>query len=396
MGQIIYNPDENKIYVNDFGESVYITLEDIYQAITGSGWNVVEKIGDLIYRFHCRIEFNKTNFWERNKIWVFADGIVNASDKTLVRCNYEIDTSYYFRLGEITNEEQKTSKNGCVIINEESVENSVTFFWWYIWKTNTKIDILSTVFKSPNSKYPIIRTDTNDYGEVRCWNVFVECEGFNFWCKPKFSGIWGRSSLNTDDNTERVYLSDLNNGIWNPDYVRNVTLRNCGQVCHLANVKHTQLIDIDSNTWRVGFCDWDGPGLYGDATEKYSFNLKIQDRDGNPISSADVELYDKDDNLVFQSGTNDDGTIPEQLIAVRLYQPPDGWVGWYASDEPKIDWNPFRLVVTKEGYAKVEQVVTINKPVNWVVSLGAETYRIDDIINSINSIPQKVWDYELG
>ena len=128
MGQIIYNPDENKIYVNDFGESVYITLEDIYQAIAGSGWNVVERIGDLIYRFHCRIEFNKTNFWERNKIWVFADGIVNASDKTLVRCNYEIDTSYYFRLGEITNEEQKTSKNGCVIINEESVENSVTFF----------------------------------------------------------------------------------------------------------------------------------------------------------------------------------------------------------------------------------------------------------------------------
>jgi hypothetical protein len=396
MGSITYNVDENRIYISDFGEGNYITLEDIYQANVANNWGIIEKIGDFIYRFHCRVRFNKTNFWERNKVWVFADGIVDSSNKTLVECYYEEWASYYFRLGEVTNEEQRTSKNGCVIINEESTENSVTLFWWYIWKTYTKIDILSTTFKSPNSRNPIIRTDTNDYGTVRCWNVFTECEGFYFWCEPKFSGFWGRGCSSPILDAERVFMTDLDLGIWNPVYIRNVTLRNCKQVCHLANVIHAQLIDVDPNTWKVGFYDWDGPGLYGDVTEKYTFNLRVQDKDGNPLGGAAVELYDKDNNLVFQVGTQPDGTISEQIVGVKLYQPPDGWVNWYASDEPKIDWNPFRLVVTKEGYAKVEQVVTINKPVNWVVSLGAETYRIDDIINSINSIPQKVWDYELG
>jgi len=385
MGSITYNVDENRIYISDFGEGNYITLEDIYQANVANNWGIIEKIGDFIYRFHCRVRFNKTNFWERNKVWVFADGIVDSSNKTLVECYYEEWASYYFRLGEVTNEEQRTSKNGCVIINEESTENSVTLFWWYIWKTYTKIDILSTTFKSPNSTNPIIRTDTNDYGEVRIWNVFAECEGFSFWCKPKFAGLWGRCSLNTDENAERVFLSDLGGGVWNPTYLRNVTLRNCGQVCHLANVNHAQLIDVDPNTWKVGFWDWDGPGLYGDVTEIYTFNLKIQDKDGNPLGGVNVELYDKDSDLIFQTGTDADGTILEQLVSVRFYQPPDGWTGAYASDQPKIDYNPFTLKIEKNGYSTVEEKIRIDDKINWLVSLGAETYKIDDIMNKLQA-----------
>ena len=386
MGTITYDSAANKIIVSDYDPSTYVTLEDIYQADVSGGWGVVDKIGDLIYRFHCRLKIKDSNFWERNKVWAFVNGIVNPSDKLLVECQYSQNTSYYFRLGEITNLEQRTCKNGCIIVNEEKdVSNNVTLFKWFIWGTDTVIDILATTFKSPYSQDPVVATDTNDYGTIRFWNVYTETNGFQILCLPDIAGLWGSGSVNTNEDTERVFLSGLAQGIWAPKYLRNVTLRNCGKLCTVADQTNVKCINVDSNTWLIEFRDWAGPGLYGNVSEIYTLDLLVQNKNGYGVAGATVKLYDKDDNLLFEDQTDGFGRLSTKEVKVRLYEPPDGWTGWYNSSEPKVDYNPFRLVVEHEDYFTAEFTVSINSKVDWLCVLTSEPVGLDELRNELNA-----------
>ena len=258
-------------------------------------------------------------------------------------------------------------------------------FKWFIWKTDTVIDILATTFKSPDCNDPIVVTDTRDYGTIRFWNVYTETNGFQILCLPDIAGLWGSGSVNTNEDTERVFLSGLAQGIWAPKYLRNVTLRNCGKLCTVADQTNVKCINVDSNTWTIGFLDWDGPGLYADVSEIYTFNLLVQNKNGYGVAGATVKLYDKDDNLLFEDQTDGFGRLSTKEVKVRLYEPPDGWTGWYNSSDPKVDYNPFRLVVEHEDYFTAEFTVSINSKVDWLCVLTSEPVGLDELRNELNA-----------
>ena len=99
----------------------------------------------------------------------------------------------------------------------------------------------------------------------------------------------------------------------------------------------------------------------------YTFNLKLIDKNGNPVSGATVKLYDTYGNLVFSLTTNSTGQIPTQYVMTYIT-----W--WNVSENWSVrhekSYNPFTLVVSHPDYPpivmkwSIEQKVDLLLPIN--------------------------------
>jgi len=97
--------------------------------------------------------------------------------------------------------------------------------------------------------------------------------------------------------------------------------------------------------------------ITGSLKVQYSFRLKLVDHLGNPVPNARIILYDKDDNMIFDVTTDENGEIPEQVITAVIYD-----------QNGKTDYNPFRLYVEKNGVKQVEYKLEIYNPVRLTIT----------------------------
>ena len=93
---------------------------------------------------------------------------------------------------------------------------------------------------------------------------------------------------------------------------------------------------------------------------QYSVKVRVVDHLGNPVANAKVTLYDKDDNVVFDLTTDENGEIPEQIVTVQYYD---------ATTSPPTltDYNPFRLRIEKNGVKQAEFKLEIYEPIRMTV-----------------------------
>ena len=108
-----------------------------------------------------------------------------------------------------------------------------------------------------------------------------------------------------------------------------------------------------------------------------SFNLKVIDKDGNPIENATVTLKNKDGAEVFSVTTNASGVIPEQLVT-RTYFEMDG-----TYSATKTDYNPFTLTISHSDYSTKEFNFTLDKKIDWTIAL--EDRRITNVYETDNT-----------
>jgi len=100
--------------------------------------------------------------------------------------------------------------------------------------------------------------------------------------------------------------------------------------------------------------------------KRYSFNLKLIDKNGNPVSGATVKLYDTYGNLVFSLTTNSTGQIPTQYVLT--------YITWWNKSE---NWNtrhekyytPFTLVISHPSYPPIQMKWDIQQPVNLLLPI---------------------------
>lgn len=99
-----------------------------------------------------------------------------------------------------------------------------------------------------------------------------------------------------------------------------------------------------------------------------SFNLKVLDKDNNPINSAAVKIEDSQGNITNLT-TGEDGTITEQnlLIAYYVNNGVGGGIGPDYYD--KTNYNPFILTIVKGGYDNYECEFTLDKEKDWTVAM---------------------------
>jgi len=100
--------------------------------------------------------------------------------------------------------------------------------------------------------------------------------------------------------------------------------------------------------------------------KRYSFNLKLIDKNGNPVSGATVKLYDTYGNLVFSLTTNSTGQIPTQYITTYItwWNMSENW-----SKRHEKYYTPFTLVVSHPSYPPVIMKWDIQQPVNLLLPI---------------------------
>lgn len=106
---------------------------------------------------------------------------------------------------------------------------------------------------------------------------------------------------------------------------------------------------------------------------KYHVNLKIVDQKGNAISGATVKLIDTNGDETFSVTTDLNGDITEQTVMVfdKWWERDASWA------EHNDDYNDFTFKITKPGYNSFVEVITINEPIKWNISLKKSKISID-------------------
>ncbi len=118
----------------------------------------------------------------------------------------------------------------------------------------------------------------------------------------------------------------------------------------------------------------------GYSYKKFHINLKVIDKDGNPISGANVKIWDKDETLVTDVNTGADGKIPEQLLtALYKYK---ATTSSPVISEPKT---PHKIRISYQNYPSKESTFTLDKKIDWTIALKDRPMNVGSI---------KVWGTE--
>jgi len=103
---------------------------------------------------------------------------------------------------------------------------------------------------------------------------------------------------------------------------------------------------------------------------QYTFNLRVIDEAGNPISNAKVRMYNKDGNLIFEKTTDVNGKIPEQIVTRGYYDQDHG--------SELVDFAPLTLEIVKEGLKPYRKSFIPEKAIDWTIKLEHEDISIDE------------------
>jgi len=197
-------------------------------------------------------------------------------------------------------------------------------------------------------------------------------EGFSRFCPDKSTvnvkrfkmkdGRWFGSAVG---NIEDVILQSDWNSMFTLVYsitARDLKVESSASTPYRNYRAYATMIDCDVSD---DLSDWTfccSPGYW--VKFQQSFNLKVIDRNGNPIEGATVILKDKNGTEVFSVTTNSSGVIPEQLVTRTYFEMNS------SSTAMKTDYNPFTLTISHQDYPSKEFTFNITKKIDWTIALS--------------------------
>ena len=123
--------------------------------------------------------------------------------------------------------------------------------------------------------------------------------------------------------------------------------------------KDTILTDCDLENW-VHYLR--GETQLGKILRKYTIHLNVADENGANLPGANVVCKDKNNNVVFNVNTDEEGNIPEQEVTYQeWYQLSAGFHG----EEDAICYSPHSFEISKDEKKNIIENVTLNKPIDW-------------------------------
>jgi len=371
---ITYDSSTNTIVIVGGSETNPYTFEDIYQANQANGWGVVEK-KESAYFIHAIIQLGDGD----NDAW-----LVDKNKQLFFYANYAFKNpsqSGHLVLGEIENEEERTTRNGCYVecygnyftgfhIQEINLFDTKVVSRWSGGGSFSYFRVDSCIGKIWNSELHSIllmgnATDLDIYS-VELGN-FAE----DSIVPPFMYFDVGSGSMEKITVVNCAYAAIH---FWDAGFtIKNLVARNIRNALVLLRFARSESFAID---WEV---DWSRDIFEGNAYEglnklwrQYSFNVRVQDERDNPISGAKVVLKDNNGNIVYSEITNESGRTPIQIL---------NW-GYYTLDGSgnciEYPSTPHTLIVTKQGYRKYEAKIELTKKlIDFPVVLEKEIVNID-------------------
>jgi len=343
-GSITYS--SATIIISDFPESSPCTFEDIYQADASNGWNVVNKQDDNQYEFRCKLQIGDGS----QETWLID---ANKSISHTVNGDFIIIKKYgHLRLGKVVDEEKRTTKDGCYLYTTSNGKNIID-----IWEGT--LELYSTTITAKTSTVLYVRTPGSGH---KIWN-----------CNIIHTTMYGQ--VLPVDIYRTNWQSSTKGPLMSPTYADDVIISDCGTGMELSfvsddiTIRNYKMVNVGTEFYGFRFrgnlyaidteCDWGVVLIWssGKIYRQYTFNLKVVDENGNPISDVTVKVYDKNNNLIFEKITDANGQIPEQIITDGYFNP------------SFHSFSPHTLIVEKEGYETYQIQFTPTKPIDWEISL---------------------------
>lgn len=117
----------------------------------------------------------------------------------------------------------------------------------------------------------------------------------------------------------------------------------------------------------------------------YTISLSVITIDKQPIQGANIKLFDKNNTLVLDTTTDVNGTISSDIIQ-KLYKfMPDNTLAI-------TDYNPFTLVVSKDGYETYTSTFDLTEKYRSVITLTPPEYIYLDKISMVENLNPKIND----
>jgi len=282
---------------------------------------------------------------------------------------------YYFRVddyanvtvGEVLDEATKTTCCGCHFSDYNGGTTQ-----GYFAEYGGNIEIYSSSFWDIRDNWIVVTWNKG----AKVWN----CWGIdNIRISPRYSDIFNvrlqgaydaiRGPENTIDRLEAfdcsmISYATVNMTLWNV-YARRVS--------YVARVFYNSTtviyinpdIQTTSGDWIISWA----AGYYNRSVwQKYTFDLKVTDKYGNPIEGASVRLYDKFGDLVFEATTDANGEIPQQIVTYRKFESADDTVD--TTNSIITVYTPHKLVINHRDYPIKEYTLDVDKPISLTLALG--------------------------
>ena len=367
---ITYDSENNRIIVvgdSTCGDSSSnpCTFEDIYQADVNGGWGVVSKQNDNQYEIKriLQIGDGSTETWliDTNKEISFT-GIV-----TLI----EIENSGHFRLGEIIDETNRTTSNGCYLYMTSSYGNLVRLY------DTAELELLSSTINGNPSVKIEMRSDSNF---IRFWNSLI------LHTQTTANGGIAQADL------YRITIQQTGGVLFNFLYGNDIAITDSSTGLRLSNVESPLTINnvrminegtsfkcswVDADVYAINTeCKWifEWASSVGKVWRQYTFNLKVVDKNGNPIPNASVKIWDKNNNLVVDETTDANGEIPEQTLTYGYYDQDHG--------NTPVMQTPHTIRIAKAGYQTYEKKFTADDKIDWRIALKHSNVCVDQEVMS--------------
>lgn len=386
---ITYDSGTNTITVVGFTEDNPCTFEDIYQADVNNGWGVVNKQNDKQYVINAKLRIGdgSTETWFKD---IKCHAVITPAESDALY----VDNNSTFQLGE--KDENGNPYNGCAffIPNYEGdtpfygydngawrLYDSIIYYpaFLYLWSRGAVpptheiigcrfIKFMGMRIAGENS----VVKDTVFHADSKSWSMV---------------GLTFKGALKEVSN---IYSYKMMYGLYfSPMYglsdavVTGLKVRDCEYAIRIYGEYENYslyLINPDIDDWNIRWesVSTDANKVY----RQYTFDVKVTDKDGNPLSGATVEVWDKFGNKVVTTMTGGDGSIPTQIVTYGYYAYPTG--------NTLNSYSPHKVRISKYGYKTIEFYIEVNKPINLIIPLNAELRSIDDVYNLLDKHDKKM------
>jgi len=364
---ITYDVPSNRITVTGYTSGSPCTFDNIYDANVAGSWGVVTKTdleGYDIFLINALLSIGDgstatylASYMEH--IHFYGDRWFTVKNNATFTCGRTSGTKAYD--GSIIAIGRRSSANNGITLSESG---AITNFYDTIISTSGAPWGQIYLHGAGVWKDFCLYNNVN-YDQVIASNASLVIDGFIYQGCQLSGGSWTTAPQNM-----RIYASSFKVGANSTTRATDIY----GQLTANGWATETDYF-IDGSDQSVSL----GYGtiyLY----IQYSFDLKVQDKDGSPISGATVTIVDVDGEAVSGSPftTDENGEIPTQALTKDLWyqEQPMGETG----PDTQVSKTPHTITISKAGYETSTIKYTIDRKREDIETLLSITVADGDLI----------------